>query len=240
MNYFTNRNGLRLAYNFSIKNPNDRKIYITCLMWPTQLFWLCGFIFEFLEANTFKFDFTGDGDSEGEHSHGSYRRDADDIEDAVKFLNSRGYEVSGIIAYSKYTTGLFLYSALYGEVKNIIAIAPRFHMHVFPKFLEDRMHVIKESGWIIHEAYGRTWKITMEMVQEMRSIDMKYYCERAKGDIYIIHGDSDEICPYSDSLEFVNEVKEKCKGHFTLNCDHYFVGVFDEVVEIIQKIISGN
>ncbi|CAG9329004.1 unnamed protein product [Blepharisma stoltei] len=233
MDYFTNRNGLELACRFSIKNQDDKKISIVCQLSLTEIFILSEFLFENLNCNTFGFNFTGNGNSQGEHTYAGFERDAGDIDDAIKYLSSLGYKVEAIIGHSRNAINVIVYSALYGQVNKIIALAPRFHMNPLPKFLQDDLEIIHQNKEIVHSAFGRGWKCTWDMIQELINTDMPYYCKRAKGDIYILHGDADEINPYWDSLEYVSELKEKCKGHFTLNCDHFFIGVFDEVIEIV-------
>ncbi|CAG9328988.1 unnamed protein product [Blepharisma stoltei] len=96
----------------------------------------------------------------------------------------------------------------------------------------------RQNKEIMHTAFGRQLRLTWEMIEETVNLDMKYYCERVQGDIYIIHGDIDEICLYAGSLEYVRFLKGKCRGHFTLSCDHLYFGVFDEVAGIIENIMS--
>ncbi|CAG9313722.1 unnamed protein product [Blepharisma stoltei] len=240
MEYFTNRSGLQLTYSISIKYPNVQRIYIICPMWPTEIFFLSEFIYENLDANVFKFYLTGTGSSQGENTYAGNLRDADDIDDAVKFLIERGYSVEGIIGNAKFGTSAIIYSAIYGDVKTIISLSPKYDFSLLPPFIKDNYESIRINGEIIHTALGKEWKCTWNMIQEMMSLDMKYYCHKAKGSIYIIQGDQDQICPFADSIEFERELKEKCRGRFVLNCDEFFIGVFDEVVEIIEKIIYEN
>ncbi|CAG9328992.1 unnamed protein product [Blepharisma stoltei] len=240
ISYFTNRSGLSLAYSILIKNPKLKKIWIICENWPSQLFIINQFLHENLSANTFKFDYTGCENSQGEHSFGGLTRDANDIDDAVNFLNSKGYEVEGIIGHSKAAQGVIIYSAIYGQVKNIIVLSARFHMNVLPFFLHETTEIARREKEIIHTGVGSRWKFTWDMVEETINTDMKFYCERAQGDFYIFHGNEDEMCPFADSLEYVKALNVKCKGYFTFNCDHLYIGVFDEIIEIIEDIISKN
>ncbi|CAG9310759.1 unnamed protein product [Blepharisma stoltei] len=240
MSFFTNRNGLRLSYNFSIKNPQDNKIYIVCQWFLSDILFSYEFLCDLLEVNTFRFDLTGSGNSEGENTYAGYVRDAEDIDDAVKFVVSQGYEVEGIIGHSKASSGVIIYSALYGEVKNIIVLAPRFLACNIPDFIADSIEEVHKNGYILHTAFGKTWRITEEMIQEMMGLDLRFYCQRVQGNIYIIHGEADDKVPFSESIELVKELKEKCRGFFKLNCDHFFTGEIDEAVEIIHKIIDQN
>ncbi|CAG9328990.1 unnamed protein product [Blepharisma stoltei] len=237
METFTNRNGLKLAYKFSIKNPEDKRIYIVCQFAFFDMdFLIYSFFSQNLEVNTFRFDFPGNGKSDGEFTFAGHVSQAGDIDDAVKFLVSRGYIVEGIIGHSKSATVSIIYSALYGEVNTIFAIAPNFLNGLLPAFMAQHDAIISSNGEIVRYAFG----CTREMAQEILKIDMKYYCQRARGNIYILHGYDDEIIAYSNSLEFVKELRGRCKGHFGLNCDHMLTGVLDDVVTIINKIIRDG
>ncbi|CAG9328985.1 unnamed protein product [Blepharisma stoltei] len=240
ISYFTNRSGLQLAYSISIRNSSDKRILVICQMWPPEIFIMCGFLHENLGINTFKFEFTGFGNSQGERSIAAFARDADDIDDAVKFLASKGLKAEGLIGQTKCATSVIIYSALYGQIKNIFALSARFHMNILPYFLQDIYDFLRQNKELVHMCLESQSKFTWEMIEEIISTDMKFYCERAQGNIFIIHGDADEVCPYSESLEFVKELKEKCKGHFRISADHYFIGVFDEIVEIVEKIMLDN
>ncbi|CAG9329000.1 unnamed protein product [Blepharisma stoltei] len=236
MEYFINRSGLRLAFKISVKYPDDKNIYIVPSMKPSEVFLLPDFIREHINANVFMLDLTGNGQSQGEHGLAGYGRDADDIDDAVKFLVLRGYTVLGIIGCSRYGTSAIHYAALYGEVKTIIAVAPKYHLIDFPEFIQRNFESIRNGNEVVFMAFGREWKFNKEMMDELINTNMKDYCERAKGDIYIIYGELDEYIPVSDASDYARELKEKCKGCYALNCDHFFMGVFDEVMEIIEKL----
>mmetsp|Transcript_6715 Transcript_6715/g.6597 ORF Transcript_6715/g.6597 Transcript_6715/m.6597 type:complete len:114 (+) Transcript_6715:398-739(+) len=113
-------------------------------------------------------------------------------------------------------------------------------MDVLPHYLQEKFELLQQNGEILHSVFGKEFKITQEMVTERINIDMKMYCERSQGDIYILHGEPDDIIPYSDSLAYVQELKEKCKGHYTLNCKHFFNEALEQVIQIIHQIISNN
>ncbi|CAG9328993.1 unnamed protein product [Blepharisma stoltei] len=238
MEYFTNRNGLQLACNLSIKYPDDKKIYIVCALYPSEIFFFSDFVYQHLDANVCKLDLTGEGRSQGERVFYKYTKDADDLDDTVKFLTSKGYSVDGIIGASKYGTSVILYAGLYGEVKNIISVSPKFNMSEFPDFLSSNFETLKNNGEIVYNAFGEDWNFTWEMIREVQSIDMKKICERARGNIYVIYGLEDQFCPYLECLELAWELNDKCKGTYSFDCDHCLIGILDEVLEIIERVIS--
>mmetsp|Transcript_26798 Transcript_26798/g.26435 ORF Transcript_26798/g.26435 Transcript_26798/m.26435 type:complete len:180 (+) Transcript_26798:47-586(+) len=160
INYFTNRNGLQLAYNISIKKPDDKRIWIINQMWPPGVFILCGFLYDHLNVNTFKFEYSGNGNSQGEFTFAGYISDAHDINDAVNFLTGRGYEVEGIIGMSMCAIGVIIYSALYGQVKRIVSLSARFHMNILPIFLQEAFESARQNKEVFHTAFGGKLRLT--------------------------------------------------------------------------------
>nr|XP_029119137.1 uncharacterized protein LOC105058813 isoform X2 [Elaeis guineensis] len=51
--------------------------------------------------SAFRFDFPGNGESEGAFQYGNYRREADDLHAVVLYWSKQKYEVSAIIGHSK-------------------------------------------------------------------------------------------------------------------------------------------
>lgn len=241
MDFFINRNGLQLAYRFNVKNPEDKDIYIVChglgahmdfLFYPE----LC----EKINVNSFRFDFAGNGRSGGEFTWAGYLEEAEDLNDAVNYLVNQGYNVKGVIGHSKGGNVVIIYAGLYGNVTNVIAMAPRFDMTVFPDSFRPTYEEILKSGEKVTNSLSRSIKITLSMVQERLSLDMRPYCHSAKAKIFILHGTSDDVIPYSDSIAFTEELGVNCKGHYSLDCNHFFDGHLDEAFGILNQIIKDN
>ncbi|KAG2589549.1 hypothetical protein PVAP13_5NG128181 [Panicum virgatum] len=47
----------------------------------------------------FRFDFSGNGESEGEFHYGSYRKEADDLHSVVSYLHQEKYDVTAILGH---------------------------------------------------------------------------------------------------------------------------------------------
>ncbi|CAO2211699.1 unnamed protein product [Urochloa humidicola] len=51
--------------------------------------------------SVFRFDFSGNGASEGEFQYGNYRKEADDLHSVVSYLYHEKYDVTAIVGHSK-------------------------------------------------------------------------------------------------------------------------------------------
>lgn len=78
--------------------------------------------------SAFRFDFTGNGESEGEFAYGNYWREAEDLRAVVKYWQYRGRTIAALIGHSKGGNAVLLYASKYQDVPNIVNISGRFDL----------------------------------------------------------------------------------------------------------------
>lgn len=79
-------------------------------------------------VSSYRFDFTGNGESEGEFAYGNYWREAEDLRSVVKYWRFRGWQVVSVIGHSKGGNAVLLYASKYKDVPNIVNISGRFDL----------------------------------------------------------------------------------------------------------------
>jgi len=52
-------------------------------------------------VSVFRFDFSGNGKSEGQFEYGNYRKEADDLYSVVLCLYEKNYDVTAVVGHSK-------------------------------------------------------------------------------------------------------------------------------------------
>ncbi|XP_066166419.1 uncharacterized protein [Oryza sativa Japonica Group] len=52
-------------------------------------------------VSAFRFDFAGNGESEGQFQYGNYRREADDLHSVVSYFTEQEYNIIGLVGHSK-------------------------------------------------------------------------------------------------------------------------------------------
>lgn len=76
-----------------------------------------------------RFDFAGNGESEGEFDFCAYDKEVEDIKASVEYLRSKGKRVVAVVGHSKGAIESILYAAKYdGDVDKIISISARYNM----------------------------------------------------------------------------------------------------------------
>lgn len=79
-------------------------------------------------VSTFRFDFSGNGESEGDFLYGNYWREVEDLRSVVEYWTSRGRRVVCVIGHSKGGNCVVLYASKYHDVPNVINLSGRFDL----------------------------------------------------------------------------------------------------------------
>ncbi|KAL6881983.1 hypothetical protein ACP4OV_011455 [Aristida adscensionis] len=158
--------------------------------------------------SAFRFDFSGNGESEGEFQYGNYRKEADDLHSVVSYLKQENYDVTAIVGHSKGGNVVVLYASTYNDVAVVVNLSGRFHLE---KGVEERlgkefMDRINREGYI--EVANKSGKIlytvTKESLMERLNTDMQAASLSISKEcrFFTIHGSADKIIPVEDAYEF--------------------------------------
>jgi len=157
------------------------------------------------DFSVFRFDFSGNGDSEGLLENSTYLKDVSDLDVIVDYFLSEGYNVLSIVGHSKGGSDVFLYVKKYPEkVKSIVAFAPRFNLlesQEYVKF-QDCKDEVRKNGFYFYEG-SKNHKITKKYLKELEDISNVGKSFTVNHPTLIVHGSHDEVIPHSDSEEFV-------------------------------------
>ncbi|XP_074331423.1 uncharacterized protein LOC141668433 isoform X2 [Apium graveolens] len=100
--------------------------------------------------SAFRFDFTGNGESEGSFQYGNYRREADELRNVVEFFHAEKRLVTAVIGHSKGGNVVLLYASKYSDVSTVVNISGRFNLErgIEWRLGKDFLKRIKQSGFI--------------------------------------------------------------------------------------------
>ncbi|XP_073042576.1 uncharacterized protein [Primulina eburnea] len=108
------------------------------------------FAFEREGISAFRFDFTGNGESEGSFQYGNYNREAEDLRDVVKHFRAAKRFVTAVVGHSKGGNAVLLYASRYNYVETVVNIAGRFNLRrgIEGRLGKDFQEKIKLHGFI--------------------------------------------------------------------------------------------
>ncbi|TRY53409.1 Alpha beta hydrolase [Cryptosporidium tyzzeri] len=172
---------------------------------------LCQTIAKHLSINVVRFDFHGNGESQGADSwsFGDYHGEVnDDLRKVVEFLRNEGLEIKAIIGHSRGGVETLMYSWIYDDVDIIISISARFDLanSIITRFISDEQYEkLKNNELESVEIIPRDnipRKITLECINKRNLVDYNML-KTVKNTKYflLIHGTKDDIVPVQDSSE---------------------------------------
>ncbi len=149
----------------------------------------------------FRFDFGGCGSSENRPITLDYQ--IDDLQSALKYVQSLGYYNLGVVGES--LGGLTTLLAYQANMKALVLWAPVTKSKQ-PSILRgnDLRQTLKDQGFIIYHKEGRKFKIPKQYFQERLNINQKQLLSHIHSPTLIIHGDKDNTIPLSHSQEAIS------------------------------------
>lgn len=171
----------------------------------------------------FRFDFTGCGDSEGDFTKVTIKRQIADLDQAITFLQQQKNINKNKIAFLGHSLGGAI-AALYAArnnfpAKTLIFWAPAFNQKELFKLWDDggQLAKWKKQGFIIRKEN----KIGRAYLEENENKDYSSIIAKIKAPILIIHGAKDETVPVKFSQKLAQNFKN-VKLQILLQADHKF------------------
>ncbi|WCJ29609.1 alpha/beta-Hydrolases superfamily protein [Euphorbia peplus] len=156
----------------------------------------------------FRFDFAGNGESEGSFQYGNYHREAEDLRSVVQHFRSQKRVISAIIGHSKGGNVVLLYASKYNDVNIVVNISGRFDLKrgIEGRLGKEFLQRIKQNGFInVYSRKGRfEYCVTEESLMDRLTTDTHAACLSIHPDcrVLTVHGSMDKIVPVEDAMEF--------------------------------------
>ncbi|XP_028195844.1 uncharacterized protein LOC114380913 isoform X5 [Glycine soja] len=104
--------------------------------------------------SSFRFDFTGNGESEGSFEIGGFWREADDIHAVAQHFQEANRTVIAIVGHSKGANAALLYASKYHDIKTIVNLSGCHDLKVGleNRFGKDFLERLRKEGFIEFKA----------------------------------------------------------------------------------------
>ncbi|KAJ4708208.1 alpha/beta-Hydrolases superfamily protein [Melia azedarach] len=149
--------------------------------------------------SAFRFDFAGNGESEGSFQYGNYRREAEDLRAVVQHFRGKEYVITAIIGHSKGGNAVLLYAAKYNDICTVINISGRFHLErgIEGRLGQEYLERIKQNKFIdVKNKKGKfEYRVTEESLMDRLTTDTRAACLMICKDckVMTIHGSLDKM-----------------------------------------------
>ncbi|XP_050366792.1 uncharacterized protein LOC126785214 isoform X1 [Argentina anserina] len=195
--------------------------------------------------SAFRFDFAGNGESEGLFQYGNYRREADDLRAVVQHFLGCHYAITAIVGHSKGGNAVILYGAKYRDVPLVVNISGRFNLErgIEGRLGKDYLQRIKQDGFIDVKNKRGTfqYRVTQESLLERLRIDMRAACLSIDQNsrVLTVHGSKDKTVLVEDAYEF-NKFIPNHKLYIVEGADHEFTSHQNELASIVSSFIKKD
>ncbi|CAB4296656.1 unnamed protein product [Prunus armeniaca] len=195
--------------------------------------------------SAFRFDFAGNGESEGSFRYGHYRREADDLRAVVQHFRVQNYVVTAVVGHSKGGNAVLLYAAKYNDVHKVVNIAGRFNLErgIEGRLGKDFLRRIKQDGFIDFKNKRGTfeYRVTEESLMERLTTDMPAACRSINQNcrVLTVHGSMDKTVPVEDAFDF-NKIIPNHKVSIVEGADHEHTSHQNELASIVLDFIKED
>ncbi|OAY27120.1 uncharacterized protein LOC110604291 [Manihot esculenta] len=193
--------------------------------------------------SAFRFDFAGNGESEGSFAYGNYWREADDLRAVVEHFSGANRVVSVILGHSKGGDVVLLYASKYCNIPAVVNVSGRYDLNkgIEERFGKDFMEKIKQEGFIDvkNKTGSLDYRVTLESLMDRLNTDMHKACTLIDKDcrVFTVHGSADEIIPVEDALEFAKIIPNH-KLQIIEGANHSYTSHQAELVSAVLNFIK--
>ncbi|KAF8696703.1 hypothetical protein HU200_036328 [Digitaria exilis] len=194
----------------------------------------------------FRFDFSGNGESEGEFQYGNYRKEADDLHSVVSYLYQEKYHVTAVVGHTKGGSVVVLYASIYGDVPMVVNLSGRFYLEkgVKERLGKEFMDRINKEGYIdvLNKSGKVLYRVTKDSLMERLNTDMHAASLSTSKEcrFFTIHGSADKIIPVEDAYEFAKLIPNH-KLHIIKKANHGYTSHRKQLCDaVINSIISNE
>ena len=228
---FLNEHGEKLAGTLHLPEfPTDRAVIwghcFTCSRHTTIL----RDISKKLEEKgiaSLRFDFSGNGQSEGDFSHTSYTRHIAEMKQAASFLSEQGFSRFAAGGHSM-GAAIAVLSAerMSGEtlkISAVCALAGRLGSGKISQIFSDKqMEELRQTGRVSFVSRGRKLELREDFFTDMQKYDLAAAVAGLKIPLMVIHGDKDEVIAVENALE-AKERNPAIELEIIPDADHMFL-----------------
>lgn len=195
--------------------------------------------------SAYRFDFSGNGESDGTFAYGNYMKEVEDLYAVVKHFDGANRIVSAIVGHSKGGDVVLLYASKHHDISTVVNLSGRYDLKkgIAERLGEDFMEIIKKNGYIDVKSQKTgevVFRVTEESLMDRLNTDMHEAALRIDKNcrVLTVHGSADEIIPVEDAYEF-SKIIPNHKLHIIEGANHSFTEHQNELVPVVIDYIKS-
>lgn len=192
-----------------------------------------------------RFDFSGNGQSQGRFDESTYSKQIQEMKIATAFIAEKGALRIGLAGHSMGAVIAILTAARMNTIQAVCALAGRLSGLNATHFLsQSQRKELYDTGRISFSSRGRSLKLSTGFFADAGQYNLPETIANLKSPLLIVHGDHDEIVPVQEAYLAQKLNRENTTTAIFPGADHMFGPkesrrqVSDSVVKWFKKHIS--
>jgi len=170
-----------------------------------------------------RFDFSGNGESEGKFEEATYSKEIKDMDSAISFMEKQGVSWIGILGHSMGADVSILHAPEDNRIQSLCILGASASttnlVDIFPKEVQEK---IKKEGKTRMTLFGKEHMITQEFLEDTKKHNIPKALKNMDKPLCIIHGDNDAIIPVASAQKLYALAQEPKELHIIKGADHLF------------------
>jgi pimeloyl-ACP methyl ester carboxylesterase len=170
-----------------------------------------------------RFDFSGNGQSEGEFSKSTYTKQIAEMQEAAGIIIGKGARKLGLAGHSMGAVIAVLTAPRMEAVKAVCTLAGRLTgLNASHFFSRGQMKELEDTGKVSFTSRGRALQLSTEFFADAKQYDLPGTVKSLKTPLMVIHGDADDIIPVKDAYLAKTLNPEHTELSVISGADHMF------------------
>jgi len=170
-----------------------------------------------------RFDFSGNGQSQGRFVEMSYTKHAGELLTAAEYLRGRAIRIRGLIGHSMGAALVLLAVGQLPEIKGVCTLAGRLGGLAPTEFLDPtQQHQLAVQGRVAFASRGRQLELTQAFFDDARGLDLSRAIAGLHCPLLVVHGDRDGIIPVAEAEKGRALNPQQATLHIVAGADHMF------------------
>ena len=170
-----------------------------------------------------RFDFSGNGQSEGNFAESTYSKQISEMQAAAALLSQKGAFWIGLAGHSLGAAIALLTASRQQTVKAVCALAGRLSglgaMHFLSK---DQHRELRQTGRVLFNSRGRALQLSNDFFADAEKYNLPEVVSSMQTPLLVVHGENDEIIPVQEAHQAQALNPENVKLAVIPQADHMF------------------
>lgn len=184
--------------------------------------------------NAYRFDFSGNGKSNGRIEDSTVSKCIEDIEAVCQALQNMDYEIFALVGHSKGAVEVLLHQSEYGRAKVVVDIAGTVPQEYQLRFSKKQITSLFKKGYF-YIGHKPHFKVSRHyFIDRLAYGDIRRVVRYIDSPVLIVHGTKDKDTPLRFAWEMSKSIKNS-EVKIISNADHCFTANLSELLGVVTN-----